>query len=148
VTDSSGEIFTEIVLEIFKVSGMLNSEGDKLTEEFGLSSARWKIMGAIARSEQLLTVPQIGRSMGQSRQATQRLVDVMAKDSLLKLIENPNHKRAKYIDLTEEGRRIYDELDEKQKPWALEGANQLTTTELDAALSALRKMAHHFGNQS
>lgn len=146
MTESSGETFTEIVLEIFKVSGMLNSEGDKLTEEFGLSSARWKIMGAIARSDQLLTVPQIGRSMGQSRQATQRLVDVMTKDGLLKLTDNPNHKRAKYIDLTQDGKRIYDELYDKHKPWALEGANQLSKTELDATLSALRKMAHHFGN--
>ncbi|MGB0468828.1 MAG: MarR family winged helix-turn-helix transcriptional regulator [Pontibacterium sp.] len=146
MAESSGEIFTEIVLEIFKVSGMLNSEGDKLAEEFGLSSARWKIMGAIARSEQLLTVPQIGRSMGQSRQATQRLVDVMTKDGLLKLIDNPNHKRAKYIDLTQDGKRIYDELFNKHKPWALEGAKQLSKTELDTTLSALRKIAHHFGN--
>ena len=144
--DSSGEIFTEIVLEIFKVSGMLNSEGDKLSEPYGLSSARWKVMGAIARSSQLLTVPEIGRSMGQSRQATQRLVDVMSKGGLLELIDNPNHKRAKYIELTKEGRRIYDELYEKQRPWALEGARKLTETELEMTLSALRKMTKHFGN--
>lgn len=145
MTDTSGELFTEIVLEIFKVSGMLNSEGDQLTEEFGLSSARWKVMGAIARSEQLLTVPQIGRSMGQSRQATQRLVDVMTKDGLLKLVDNPSHKRAKLVNLTDEGTRIYDDLYEKHRPWAKAGAYQLTQTELESTLSALRKMAQHFG---
>ena len=75
----SGELFTQVVLEIFKLGGMLNAEGDKLTEEFGLSSARWKILGAIETSNSSITVPQIGRVMGQSRQAVQRLVDAMAQ---------------------------------------------------------------------
>lgn len=145
--DSSGETFTQIVLEIFKLSGILNSEGDKLTEEFGLSSARWKVIGAVAMSEELLTVPQIGRSMGQSRQATQRLVDVMVKDGMLKLVDNPNHKRAKYVDLTAEGASIYQQLDQKQLPWAASGAEKLTEEELSTTLSALRKMTQHFNEQ-
>ena len=145
--DSSGETFTQIVLEIFKLSGILNSEGDKLTEEFGLSSARWKVIGAVAMSEELLTVPQIGRSMGQSRQATQRLVDVMVKDGMLKLVDNPNNKRAKYVDLTAEGASIYQQLDQKQLPWAASGAEKLTEEELSTTLSALRKMTQHFNEQ-
>ncbi len=31
-----GEVFTEIVIEVFKLKGLLITEGDKLTEEFGL----------------------------------------------------------------------------------------------------------------
>ncbi len=47
-------------------SGLLNNEGDsKITEELRLSSARWKVMGAIEKSTDLVTVSQIGRIMGQ-----------------------------------------------------------------------------------
>lgn len=138
-------LFTQIVLEIFKVSGMLNIEGDVLTEEFGLSSARWKVMGAIARSKDPLTVSQIGREMGQSRQATQRVVDSLKRDCLLKLVENPNHKKARYVDLTEDGIRIFCKLVEKQKPWILEGAKKVTHHELSTTLSTLRKISDYLG---
>ena len=42
-----GHLFTEVVLEVFKLSGSLVAEGDKITSDHGLSSARWKILGAI-----------------------------------------------------------------------------------------------------
>ncbi len=141
---TADEVFTEIVLEIFKVSGMLNTEGDKMTEEFGLSSARWKVLGAISLSEELLTVPQIGRVMGQSRQATQRLVDIMCKDGLLKLTDNPNHKRAKHVELTVQGEQVFDQLDKKNTPWATAAASKLTAQELETTLSTLQKMSEHF----
>ena len=79
-SNRNGELFTQLTLEIFRVSGMLNTEGDELTKEFGITSSRWKILGAAEMSEGPVTVPQIGRTMGQSRQAVQRLVDVMKKD--------------------------------------------------------------------
>ncbi len=42
-SQESHETFTQIVLEIFKLHGLLNAEGDEITKEFGLSSARWKL---------------------------------------------------------------------------------------------------------
>jgi DNA-binding MarR family transcriptional regulator len=142
--NSDGEIFTKIVLEIFKVSGLFNTEGDRMSEEFGLSSARWKIMGAIEKSDVWLTVPEIGRAMGQSRQASQRIIDVMAKDGLVDFIDNPSHKRAKHVTLTEEGKRIYDLLDNKQATWAAKVATELSREELEVTFNTIQKMAKYF----
>lgn len=141
--DTNGEVFTKIVLEVFKVSGLLNTEGDQLTEEFGLSSARWKVMGAIVKANQPVTVSEISRVMGQSRQATQRVVDVMSKDRLVQLLDNPNHKKAKLVALTEAGTVVYEKLDRKQEQWAAIGAQNIDREELDSALSALHKMAKY-----
>lgn len=138
--DNNGQVFTKIALEVFKVSGLLNIEGDKITEEFGLSSARWKVMGAIEKSDDLLTVSQIGRIMGQSRQATQRVVDVMVQGGLLTGLDNPNHKKAKLVDLTDMGRQVYFLLDKKQEKWAEHGAAGIEREELDKALVTLNKM--------
>ncbi|MGR5559785.1 MarR family winged helix-turn-helix transcriptional regulator [Vibrio fortis] len=142
--DTDSEVFTKVVLEIFKVSGLLNTEGDRMSEEFGLSSARWKILGAIEKSEAPLTVPEIGRAMGQSRQASQRIVDVMVKDGMVIFIDNPSHKRAKHVILTEEGKRIYDLLDNKQAFWATKAANELSREELTITLHTIQKMAKYF----
>ncbi|MGI9888747.1 MarR family winged helix-turn-helix transcriptional regulator [Vibrio gigantis] len=139
--DTNGEVFTKIALEIFKVSGLLNAEGDKLTEELGLSSARWKVMGAIEKSDDLVTVSQIARIMGQSRQATQRVTDIMVKDGLLTWLDNPNHKKAKLVNMTEKGKEAYALLDKKQEVWAESGAEGIERDELDKALITLKKMA-------
>lgn len=139
------KLFTGVVLEVFKLDGMLSAEGDGLSKEFGLTSSRWKILGAISRSEGLLTVPQIAREMGQSRQAVQRLVDVMSKDDLLHSTDNPNHKRARYIQMTAKAEEIYASLSDKQIDWAERSSADLTKSELETTLTLLRKMTNRFG---
>lgn len=143
----SGDLFTQLTLAIFKVSGMLTSEGDKLTKEFGITSSRWKILGAVVMSQTPLTVPQIGRAMGQSRQAVQRLVDVMTKDGLLNLVDNPHHKRAKYIAVTPKAEEIYQQLYQKQIPWADQCAVDLTVEELETTLAVIQKISQNLGKE-
>ncbi len=139
-----GRLFTQIVLEVFRTGGLLNVEGDRLTQEFDLTSSRWKILGAIVLSDTPLTVPEIGRSMGQSRQAVQRLVDVMIKNELLVLVENPNHKRAKYVELTDKAKQIYQTLDQKQQAWANEAVSELNEEELLTTLKVVQKIGKQF----
>ncbi|WP_298442036.1 MarR family transcriptional regulator [uncultured Ferrimonas sp.] len=141
---SNGELFTTIVLEMFKVGGMLNAQGDDMAEEFGMSSARWKVLGAIAKAQTALTVAQIARTMGQSRQATQRIADVMVKDGLLQWQDNPNHKRAKLTMLTPEGEKIYQQLDLKQSHWADSAAEKISREQLEHTYATLQLMAKHF----
>jgi DNA-binding MarR family transcriptional regulator len=143
----SGKLFTQLTLGVFKLSGMLSNEGDQLTKEFGITSSRWKILGAITLSQTPLTVPQIGRAMGQSRQAVQRLVDVMIKDGLLTLVDNPNHKRAKYIEVTPKAEEIYHKLYQKQIPWADRCAAELSVEELETALAVIQKISQSLGEK-
>ncbi|RLA28942.1 MAG: MarR family transcriptional regulator [Gammaproteobacteria bacterium] len=137
-------VFTEVVLEVFKLSGLLTAEGDRLTEAHALSSARWKILGSIAQADSPPTVPQIARVMGQTRQAVQRLVNVMHADGLLDFLGNPNHKRAKLVALTTNGKRVYTQLEKSQIPWANQCAGHMNRKELETTLSVLRRISHLF----
>ncbi len=139
-----GALFTEIVLETFKVSGLLTIEGDRLTAVHGLSSARWKILGALARSDTPQTVSQIARIMGQTRQSVQRLVDVMSKDEILGFLDNPHHKRAKLVVLTNKGKEIYTSLDAMWNPWASQYSKHINKAELETTLTTLKKIALQF----
>ncbi len=143
----SGNLFTQLTLCVFKLSGLLSNEGDKMTKEFGITSSRWKILGAITMSQTPLTVPQIGREMGQSRQAVQRLVDVMINDGLLTLVDNPNHKRAKYVEVTPKSEVIYQKLYQKQIPWADQCAAEFTVEELETALAVIQKVTQSLGEK-
>lgn len=139
-----GNMFTEIVLETFKLSGMLSIEGDRLTKPQGISSARWKILGALSFSDTPLTVSQIARSMGQSRQSVQRLVDVMFQDGLLNLDENPEHKRAKLVSMTPRGESIFENMEAIQIPWANEKSADIDAEGLEITLKTLRQLAANF----
>lgn len=137
---SKGELFTSVVLEVFKLSGLLTLEGDQLTREFGLTSARWKVLGALSLSDRPMTVPEIANVMGQTRQGVQRLVNEMTDDGLLDFQDNPLHKRAKLIVLTKNGREVYEKISQKQFPWASAIAAGIDSSDLEKASFVLRTL--------
>ncbi|MCP4494439.1 MAG: MarR family transcriptional regulator [Gammaproteobacteria bacterium] len=134
------EALTDIVLNIFRLNGLLLLEGDQITQEFGLTSARWKVLGAIALAPEPITVPQIARNMGLSRQAVQRLANEMAVDDLLTFSDNPHHKRAKLLILSAKGMSIYKKLLDKQKPWASSLAKGLEIKDLQVTVTMLQNL--------
>ncbi len=143
-----GELFTEIVLAVFKLGGLLIAEGDELTKDLRLSSARWKVLGALANSDVPMTVPQIAYSMGQTRQSVQRLTDLMAKAGILEYRNNPHHKRAKLVALSSKGKKIFDLLEQKQIPWANSNSAGISASDMEVTVSVLRKMVGKFEKQT
>ena len=139
-----GKVFTDIILEIFKLNGLLVLEGDQLIKELGLSSARWKVLGALYNSSNPMTVPEIARMMGQTRQAVQRLANEMNKDGLLNTQINPNHKSAKLLVLTEKGNEVFETIEKKQIPWVNAAAHGFETSDLERTSSVLQKMIGKF----
>ena len=137
-------LFLDLVLSIFRLNGLLIAEGDALTEKLGLTHARWKVIGAIALSNAGLTVPGVARVLGQSRQAVQRITDVMVEDGLLVYQRNPKHKRSVLITLSEEGNHVYNMLREQQDPWVMENTQEIPIEELDQALRLIRRLIKKF----
>ena len=137
-------LFLDLVLSIFRLNGLLIAEGDALTEKLGLTHARWKVIGAIALSSAGLTVPGVARVLGQSRQAVQRITDVMVVDGLLAYQRNPKHKRSVLITLTEEGNHVYNMLREQQDPWVIENTQEIPIEELDQTLRLIRRLINKF----
>jgi DNA-binding MarR family transcriptional regulator len=127
---------TELVLEIFRVKGLLLAVGDRLTRELGLTSARWQVLGALADGP--LTAAQIARNMGLKRQSVQRLVDVLSEQGILMFENNPHHRRAKLVRLTETGRRKYEQISKIQARWVNSVSRDLDVKELNAAVALLR----------
>lgn len=137
---SEGYLLTEIILDTFQLNGLLVTEGDKLVKSIGLTSARWKVLGALAYSDKALTVPDIARGMGQSRQAVQRLSNEMLEDGLLATEPNPHHKRAKLLKLTDKGQQAYGQAMHKQIPWVNAMASEIKKTDLEKAASVLKQL--------
>ena len=137
---STGETYTELILEIFKVNGLLLNAGDRLTKDLGASSARWQVMGAIDLAKTPLTVPQIGRRMGLKRQSIQRTVNILVEDDLIELIENPDHQRAKLAQLTVKGKSILDRISRRQIRWANQVSDGLNPKEIKTGVKLMSEI--------
>ena len=87
-----GERATQIILSMFRANGLLLGAGDLLTADEGLTSARWQVLGAVTLSERPLTVPQIARRMGLTRQSVHATVKRLVGDGLLELAPNADHR--------------------------------------------------------
>jgi DNA-binding MarR family transcriptional regulator len=114
----SAEAMTTLILEVFRLNGRLLLAGDRLIAGLGLTSARWQVMGAIALSPAPEPVARLARNMGLNRQGVQRIVNELVEDGIAALRDNPHHRRAKLVVLTEAGRRAYDAAGKLQAPWA------------------------------
>ena len=141
----NGERFTELVLEMFRLNGLLLAEGDRIAGKFELSSARWKVLGAVAMNGHPMTVAQIGRHMGQARQSVQRIANDMAENGYFTWVDNPSDKRAMLLTLTAKGKRVYSRLESEQAPWANDAANVVSDEQLNTALHVMRRLSDHFG---
>lgn len=137
---SKETVVTELILEIFRLNGQLLEAGDRLTGPLGLTSARWQVLGAIETEGQSLTVAQIGRRMGLSRQAVQRIVNDLDSLGFVSLEDNPDHKRARLVALTPACVEKMSKLDEIQARWAKELAQGLSETTLKRTVNLMSEI--------
>ncbi|WP_051431936.1 MarR family winged helix-turn-helix transcriptional regulator [Rhodovibrio salinarum] len=121
------EQLAELIFEVFRLHGELIAMGERMVGPCGLTSARWQVVGSIDESGQPLTVPMIARNLGISRQAVQRVVNDLEHQGLVCLSENPHHKTARLVELTEDGQSAVAEANRVFTRWA-----NATTADLDA----------------
>src|SRR5215472_12948028 len=104
VRTAEGDAATAVVLETFRVNGLLLAAGGEIAAREGLTAARWQVLGAVALAGRPLTVPQIARRMGLTRQAVQVSVNQLRAEGLAEARDNLDHRRSPLIGLTELGR--------------------------------------------
>jgi DNA-binding MarR family transcriptional regulator len=137
---AEGEKATEVVLAAFRVNGLLLAAGDLLAAEHGLTSARWQVLGAIALAQRPLTVPQIARRMGLTRQSVHTTIHRLVAGELVEFVSNADHRRSQLVRLTERGRAKFQAIDGKQAAWVNQLAAGLTRAELDTTARVLGEL--------
>jgi DNA-binding MarR family transcriptional regulator len=137
----TGEKATEVILSVFRANGLLLAAGDLLSAEHGLTSARWQVLGAIAYARKPLTVPQIARRMGLTRQSVHTTASRLLADGMVELVPNEDHRRSPLVRLTERGRATFQAVDQKQASWVNQLAAGLTRAELETAARVLGELS-------
>ena len=83
----------------------------------GITNARWQMLSELFALEKRVTVSELARHIGLTRQAVQRLADDMVSDGLVEFAENLADARAMQLLLTEAGRVAYHDALEREWQW-------------------------------
>jgi DNA-binding MarR family transcriptional regulator len=86
------------------------------------------------------TVPQLARARPVSRQHIQMLVNPLADDGLVELVDNPGHKRSKLVRLTDAGREMIEEIRRREKPVLEALVEEVDIAEIERAGATLEKL--------
>ncbi len=137
---SNVAVVSDFLFEVNRLNSRLLAEEDRLVQPFGLTSARWKVLSILSTTDQSLTVPQISRRLGLSRQNIQRLVDVMKGEGLVEFCPNPDHKRAKLVSFTKKGEQQCSAVLQEYIPWTQRCVSDIKRVDLEKTLKVLRAL--------
>jgi DNA-binding MarR family transcriptional regulator len=140
-----GDAFSELVIRVFRLEGMLSAAGDALAAPVGQSSARWRVLAAVEAEPR--SVAQIARAWSLARQSVQRVADILERERLVVYEDNPAHRRAKLVRLTVDGHRTLRRIQAAQRAWADEAGEQIGRTTLEAANAALARIIENLAQR-
>lgn len=139
-----GEELSGLVWDILHMASRLTEAGNRLSAPFGLTAARWQVMGVIAG--QAATVADVARRLSQTRQGVQRLADELVRDGLAAYRANPRHIRAKLLAPTPQGAAAYRALMGEQAKWVNALSANIRLDDLTAARRLLATLGSTLEN--
>ena len=95
------DLLSGMAITVFRLNGQFLDIAEGLARPVGLTAAHWQVLGAVTK--QPLPVAGIARAMGITRQAVQRIADILADNGMVEYLPNPAHRRAKLVAPTERG---------------------------------------------
>lgn len=135
--NETSRLISEAVVALFRANGKMLEWGDAFTAPYGLTSARWQILGAIALGAQKQTAPQIAEHMGVSRQGAQKQLNLLVEDGLIEKLPNPSHQRSPHYLLNQKGRALFDRVNQAWQAHATKTGAAFSTQDLETTLRTL-----------
>lgn len=105
MTDSHSDLAL-LIDAVARLHGRTRSAFSPAREGLGLNDMESTVLIAVVGAQTPPTVPQIGRSLGHPRQVIQRAANALVAAGLIRLADNPDHKRASLLLPTEAGRAL------------------------------------------
>lgn len=122
------------------VFNRLKGLGDELHRDLEVTTAMRAVMETLA-GQGAMTVPQIAKLKGVTRQHIQLLADALVGAGLATVKDNPAHRRSSLIALTDKGKRLFARMGAREAPIIEEIAAAFDAQELERATHVLHRLA-------
>jgi DNA-binding MarR family transcriptional regulator len=137
---SKSEKMVALTVAVRGVFNRLKSLSDTLHGDMEVTTAMRAVMESLSASG-AMTVPQIAKLKGVTRQHIQLLADALVAAGLAAVKENPAHRRSSLIALTEKGKRTFAKMEAREGPVIEELAGEFDAQALERATSVLNQLA-------
>jgi DNA-binding MarR family transcriptional regulator len=114
----SDRLMVELIDEVTRLRGRLFSAGRYQSGTPALAGRHWLVLCAVVAAPYPPTVARIGRSLGHPRQSIQRLASELENLGLIRFEDNPEHKRARLLVATGNGREMHQQQERQSLNWA------------------------------
>ncbi|MBV9510989.1 MAG: MarR family transcriptional regulator [Caulobacteraceae bacterium] len=131
-----GELLIDLIDEIIRGRTRLPGAA-AFHDRVELQGLAGTVLTAVVLGEKP-TVPQIGRSLGYPRQTIQRQADLLVELGLVEFVENPDHKRARRLVATAEGRAAQHAAGQRSRIWADQFCANISAENLAITVETLR----------
>lgn len=130
-------VLTQAVRSVFN---RLKALGDGLHGDLQVTTAMRAVMETLSASG-AMTVPQIAKNKGVTRQHIQLLADALCAEGFAIVKENPAHRRSSLIALTEKGQRAFAKIQAREVPVIEALAEDFGAQDLERATVVLNRIA-------
>ena len=128
---------TDLIRAVLRLNATAQKSGTRLMRGTGITNARWQTLSELFAFEKRVTVSELARHMGLTRQAVQRLADDMASAGLVEFAENPGNARSMHLRLTTVGKATYHDALEHEWQWINAIAEDLDPEQITCAVALL-----------
>jgi DNA-binding MarR family transcriptional regulator len=133
------KLMSGVAKTVFRLNGQLLAVAEELAQPVGLTAAWWQVLGAVLSDP--LSVADVARRVGVRRQSVQRVADLLVENELAEYQPNPNHRRAKLLAPTDQGRAAVRRIGPSHAAFAKRLANKLGTKNLQRVLHDLGQVS-------
>jgi DNA-binding MarR family transcriptional regulator len=132
--------FQRFVGEVFRLNGQLLATAEDMSRPINISPARWQTIAILRNGP--MTVANMARRLGLRRQSVQHNVNRLLAQRLAILRPNPNHRRARLVELTSAGRKTMGQLHSLQTELTTRfvGPLRLKPAQLENLTATLRRV--------
>lgn len=132
-------LLADAALAVFELNGQFLGIANDMASAAGLTATRWQVLGAIM--ERPMSVAEIARAMGMTRQGVQRVADDVVGAGLAEYRDNPAHKRAKLLARTAAGNAAVRRISPGHARVASALADDLGVDRLGGIVAALKDLS-------
>ena len=133
------ELLADAALTTFRLNGQYLAIAEDLARPVGLTAAWWQVLGAALR--QPMSVSDIARAMGLTRQSVQRIADLLVDRGLAAYADNHAHRRAKLVGPTEAGFAAVEGINPAHAARAHALVGEVGTTRLEEILAGMHELS-------
>ncbi|MDP9869156.1 MULTISPECIES: MarR family winged helix-turn-helix transcriptional regulator [Streptosporangium] len=135
----TGDLLSEAALTVYRLNGQFLGAGDTLAKPAGMTVAWWQVLSAVP--DKPMSVAEIARLRGLTRQGVQRTADLLVDQGLAEYEPNPAHRRAKLLRPTAKGMAAIERIDPDLEALADRVVDELGLDGLKQVIEALKQLS-------